>query len=72
MLPGCVSCWKKAQQVSLPASDPLYFDVRLQNQVMDFQRSRGLTADGVVGKQTLIQLNNYSDRNAPMLSIESS
>ncbi len=61
-----------AQQVKLPANDPQYFDIPLLNQVMDFQRSRSLTPDGVVGKQTLIQLNTYTDRNVPLLSVESS
>jgi general secretion pathway protein A len=61
-----------AQQVKLPANDPQYFDIPLLNQVMDFQRSRGLTPDGVVGKQTLIQLNTYTDRNVPLLSVDSS
>ena len=61
-----------AQQVKLPANDPQSFDVPLLNQVMDFQRSHGLTPDGVVGKQTLIQLNTYTDRNVPLLSVESS
>jgi general secretion pathway protein A len=61
-----------AQQQKLPASDPQYFDFHLQKQVLDFQRSRGLTADGVVGKHTLIQLNAYTDRNVPLLSVESS
>ena len=58
-----------AQQVKLPASDPQYFDTLLLNKVMDFQRSQGLTPDGVVGKQTLIQLNTYTDRNVPLLSV---
>jgi general secretion pathway protein A len=61
-----------AQQVKLPSDDPEYFDSSLQGQVMDFQRRRGLTPDGVVGKQTLIQLNTWSDRNVPLLSVESS
>ena len=61
-----------AQQVKLPANDPQYFDIPLLNQVIGFQRSRGLTPDGVVGKQTLIQLNAYTDRNVPLLSVESS
>ena len=60
-----------AQQVTLPAADPQFFDGALQQQVMDFQRNRGLTPDGMVGKQTLIQLNKYSDRSAPLLSVES-
>jgi general secretion pathway protein A len=61
-----------AQQVRLPADDPQYFDTSLQLQVMEFQRRHGLTPDGVVGKQTLIQLNNYSDRKVPLLLAESS
>jgi general secretion pathway protein A len=61
-----------AQQVKLPADDPQYFDTALQVQVMEFQRRHGLTPDGVVGKQTLIQLNNYSDRKVPHLLAESS
>jgi general secretion pathway protein A len=61
-----------AQQVKLPAIDPQYFDNPLLKQLMDFQRSRGLTPDGVAGKQTLIQLNTYTDRNVPLLSVESS
>jgi general secretion pathway protein A len=61
-----------ALQVKLPAADPQYFDIPLHNRVMDFQRSRGLNPDGVVGKQTLIQLNSYSDRNVPLLSVEPS
>jgi general secretion pathway protein A len=61
-----------AQQVKLPADDPQYFDIPLQTQVMEFQRRYGLTPDGVVGKQTLIQLNNYSKRKVPLLLAESS
>jgi len=61
-----------ALQLQLPSDDPEYFDAPLQRQVMDFQRRHGLTADGVVGKQTLIQLNTYSGGNIPLLSAESS
>ena len=60
------------QQVKLPADDPQYFDTPLQRQVLDFQRRHGLTPDGVVGKQTLIRLNTYTDRSVPLLSAESS
>jgi len=60
-----------ARQVKLPADDPQYFDTALQTEVMEFQRSHGLTPDGVVGKQTLIQLNNYSDRKVPLLLVKS-
>jgi general secretion pathway protein A len=58
-----------AQQVKLPANDPQYFDFPLLQQVIGFQRGRGLTPDGVVGKQTLIQLNTYTDRDVPVLSV---
>jgi len=59
-----------ARQVKLPASDPQYFDFPLQQQVLAFQRSHGLTPDGVVGKHTLIQLNTSADSNVPLLSAE--
>ena len=61
-----------AQQVKLPGDDPQYFDFPLQTQVTEFQRRHGLNPDGVVGKQTMIQLNNYSDRKVPLLLAESS
>jgi general secretion pathway protein A len=61
-----------AQQVKLPADDPQSFDTPLQIQVMEFQRRHGLNPDGVVGKQTLIQLNNYSGKKVPLLLAESS
>jgi murein L,D-transpeptidase YcbB/YkuD len=63
---------EEAQQVKLAADDPQYFDIPLQKQVMDFQRSHNLTPDGIVGKHTLIQLTTYTDRNVPLLSVESS
>jgi general secretion pathway protein A len=61
-----------AQQVKLPAADPAYFDIPLHNEVIAFQRSHGLKPDGVVGKQTLIQLNTHSGGNVPLLLTESS
>ena len=61
-----------AQQVKLSAAHPQFFDFPLQKQVLDFQRSRGLATDGIVGKHTLIQLNSYAGRDAPLLSVESS
>jgi len=61
-----------AQQVKLPAADPQYFDARLQEQVTEFQRRHGLRPDGVVGRQTLIRLDAYSDGTVPALSAESS
>ncbi|MET0070568.1 MAG: AAA family ATPase [Candidatus Thiodiazotropha sp.] len=44
------------------------FDLETQRRVMRFQRARGLNADGVVGKQTLIQLNgSVADSTKPVL-----
>jgi len=39
------------------------FDQALKERVVRFQRKHGLMADGVVGKQTLIQLNMAVNRN---------
>jgi general secretion pathway protein A len=51
-----------SQGVKLLSPDPQKFDYPLQKQVLEFQRSRGLAADGVVGKNTLIQLNSSTRR----------
>jgi general secretion pathway protein A len=51
-----------AQGVKIPAADPLVFDFALQKKVLDFQRSHGLVADGIVGKNTIIHLNTESGR----------
>jgi general secretion pathway protein A len=62
-----------ALDVVIPAADPQLFDYSLQQQVLAFQRSRGLVADGIVGENTLIQLNTRSGREGvPRLSFESS
>jgi len=61
-----------ALKMKLPSADPAYFDVPLHNQIIAFQRSHGLKPDGVVGKQTLIQLNTWSGGNVPLLSAEPS
>ena len=53
---------EQAQGVSIPAPDPLDFDYVLQKQVLAFQRSQGLVADGIVGKNTMIHLNTASGR----------
>jgi general secretion pathway protein A len=50
----------RAQGADMTAPDPLYFDASLRQHVMDFQRSSGLAVDGVVGKNTIIQLNSRS------------
>ena len=48
------------QGVDLSTDNPLYFDDGLHQQVLAFQRSRGLVPDGVVGRHTIIQLNSLS------------
>jgi general secretion pathway protein A len=50
--------------------DPLNakFDTETQRRVMRFQRSQGLLADGIVGKQTMIQLTgSVADSTKPVL-----
>jgi general secretion pathway protein A len=55
------------------AADPMYFDQQLHEQTLAFQRSRGLVADGIVGKHTIIHLNSSSDRpGIPRLMAHSS
>ena len=51
-----------AQDVSIPATDPLGFDALLQQHVLAFQRDHGLVPDGIVGKNTIIHLNTASGR----------
>ena len=58
-----------AMGVEIPVVDPLKFDYSLQKQVLEFQRSRGLVPDGVVGKNTILHLNSVSGRaGAPRLA----
>lgn len=62
---------EQALDVDIPASDPELFDYALQKHVLDFQRSHGLVADGIVGENTLIQLNTRAEREGvPRLSFE--
>lgn len=50
------------QDAPIPARDTSLFDFTLQKAVLQFQRSHGLLADGIVGKNTLIQLNSSAGR----------
>ncbi|PVV10949.1 MAG: hypothetical protein B6D77_07680 [gamma proteobacterium symbiont of Ctena orbiculata] len=44
------------------------FDAETQQRVMRFQRAQGLLADGIVGRQTIIQLNgSVTDSTRPVL-----
>jgi len=49
---------KQATGLASIAPDPLLFDEGLKTLVQTFQRSRELSADGVVGARTFIHLNN--------------
>lgn len=51
----------------------LEFDPNLKWRVMEFQRIRGLKVDGVVGRETMIDLSTaVNDRSTPLLSRQSS
>lgn len=50
------------QGVDLATEKPLFFDYQLYKQVLDFQRNHGLTADGIVGRHTIILLNSQSQQ----------
>ena len=58
-----------AQGLEIPASNPLLFDQVLKKHLLDFQQSRGLVADGVMGRNTIIHLNSVSSQaSIPRLS----
>ena len=44
------------------------YDADVVTAVREFQRNYGLVADGVAGRQTLIQLNSANDKSVPRLS----
>ncbi|MGB5441212.1 MAG: AAA family ATPase [Gammaproteobacteria bacterium] len=46
--------------VKIPADNPLLFDQKLKWHLLDFQKRRGLVADGVMGRNTIIHLNSVS------------
>jgi general secretion pathway protein A len=43
------------------------YDADVVAAVRAFQRQRGLVADGIAGRQTLIHLNSANDRSIPRL-----
>ena len=43
------------------------YDADVVAAVQEFQRNHGLLADGVAGRQTLIQLNSANDKSVPRL-----
>ena len=54
-----------------PSPSPL-FDDKLKRRVMDFQRAHFVKADGIVGEQTLIQLNTgTAEHSIPLLYTQS-
>ncbi len=55
---------KQATGLTSIAPDPLLFDEGLKTLVQTFQRSRELSADGVVGARTFIHLNNLFRQSA--------
>ncbi len=53
------------------ARNPKHFDATLKSRVIDFQKSKQLTADGKVGMQTLFHLDTASGaEGSPHLSID--
>ncbi len=51
-----------------PLSEPpVIYDESLIRQVRRFQSSQGLVPDGVVGPNTIIQINTYTDSSLPLL-----
>ena len=44
------------------------YSVAIQTQVTDFQRQQNITADGIVGRQTLMRLNQLTDPLVPRLT----
>jgi general secretion pathway protein A len=69
--------WLRDQLARLEGGSPLseqdlqndYFDEGLRQQVIRFQKRRGVMADGIVGENTLLQLNAALDEgHTPVLS----
>jgi murein L,D-transpeptidase YcbB/YkuD len=41
---------------------------QLQTKVLSFQRQQNLKADGVVGRETLLRLNQLTEQGIPLLN----
>lgn len=49
----------------LPVGDPAFYDAVLVERVKEFQRSRGLMVDGIVGTETLLHLSAADEAAGP-------
>ncbi len=58
----------EGKAVAIDEKKNLQFDPTLKWRVMEFQRIRGLNVDGVVGRETMIEINTAAnDRSTPVL-----
>lgn len=63
----------EGKPISTDEKKTLSFDPTLKWRVMEFQRVRGLSVDGVAGRETLIEINSaVNDRSTPVLLRQSS
>jgi len=51
------------------ASSGTKFDTTLMQKVIRFQQQAGLTADGIVGPQTMMTVVHYADSTVPKLNV---
>ncbi len=56
------SRYEQVRGIRLPTEDPQFFDAILHHHIVEFQKERGLLADGIVGKNTMLNLNSYFRR----------
>jgi general secretion pathway protein A len=61
----------QAQNMEWIGTSRSYYDASLKEQVKSFQRTQGLTPDGVAGPQTWIRMNSLTEENIPTLQLES-
>ena len=63
----------EGKAVSTDEKKKLSFDPTLKWRLMEFQRVRGLSVDGVAGRETMIEINSaVNDRSTPLLWRQSS